>query len=453
MSFNEDILLYKHVELVHHEEIPENMTVKQFCFNKRRGKDYQLCQICKTNHTDWNEKTGRYNPICNDPVCHKKMRDKFLSNYKNKNGKDHDASDPDYQKKMLHNRKTSGLYEFKDGKKVPYASKYERDFLEFWERDLKLQSSTIDECSIYFHYMWEGKKRMYIPDYYSPDFNLIIEIKASDNKHPKILAVDKQTELLKDKAVIDSKSYNYIKIMDMNYEDLTELIKVLRARQLNEKIEDDDLFIIIPKDTRPVKDFKMPKLDFLTNKDEFKHEYIMNYYNSLTDINFSLILDKKTIPSEYIVDELLPTEYTVLRSSQLDKIDNYSKLNQIFKEFTVYYTKSYEKYIDQEFMSIYHKIDTSYYSVISLTRDNKYLDKVISAIIKPNKGKKLKYITVNTKLGYQVLVDTNQKYLSSLLYPHGIKNPFFTNYLAVPGTKMANYEIHITEEYSDWENK
>jgi hypothetical protein len=450
MVFSSEILLIEHVKDIHEDEIPEGLTVKQFIFNKRRGKDKQLCQICKINYTDWNEKLGRYNPICNDPACKAEMRRRFLENYKKKNGKNHNIQDPEYQKKMLHNRKTSGTYIFKDGTKVPYASKYERDFLECWELDLKMPGSTINECDIYFNYEWEGQSRIYIPDYYCAELNLIIEIKASDNKHPKILAVDKETEKLKDKAVMDSHSYNYIKIFDKKYDSLYELVNLLQNRYINDKLSDDDIFIVIPKDTRAVKEFEMPKLKFLQDKDIFLHNLMIKFYESLKLIELALVIDRDFVPPEYDTDEILQSPKTILRKDPIDSIHNSSKLNQIFKEFSLYYTKMYEKFINQDFLGVYLPLPVKQYSLIIIeAKDTKTVDKFTSLIYDH-----ASFITIITKIGFAIIIHgDNYKKINNWINKTNSKEirlELKNNLVPLPGTNQGNFTVLIDEERSNF---
>jgi len=203
LKFSDEKLLYIHIERQHGEDIPEDMSPKQYAFNLRRGKEYQLCTICKINKTKWNEKTGRYSLVCEEPVCKQTARQRFLDNYKKKNKKDHSINDPEIQQKMLYSKKNSGVYSFKDGGTVKYASEYEKDFLEILDLDLEYPSGidNIRECDIYFEYEYEGNKHFYMPDYYMKIYDLIIEIKSDDNTHPKIQAIDKETEKLKIKLL------------------------------------------------------------------------------------------------------------------------------------------------------------------------------------------------------------------------------------------------------------
>lgn len=450
-TFNDELTLFKHVEEIHGDEIPENVTTKQFIFNMRRGKDFQLCQICKINHTDWNEKTGRYKPICNDQACHDEMRRRFLENYKKKNGKDHSIDDPEMQKKMLYAKKNSGVYQFKDGTKIAFASQYEEDFLQCWEQDIQMPGKSIRECDVYFNYKYEGKDRTYIPDYYCEELNLVIEIKASDNTHPKILAVDKETELLKDKAVVESHQFNYIKIYDKKYESLYELVDVLQHIHLNDKINESDVFIVIPKDTRPIKQFKMPKLVFLQDKDVFSHEMMMRFYKTLEPLELALIIDKGVIPSEYDAYGDLLEDKTILRKSKIDSMEDKDRVNQVFREFTKYYTKSYEKFINQDFLGVFLPVPIKKYLIVNIyTKDIKIIDKFTNILLKD----KCKFITTMNKISHSIIVkETDVNKVKSWISRLGYKDTSLElrdNMIAVPGTNHGNFMVLLDEDRSDF---
>ena len=69
-----------------------------------------------------------------------------------------------------------------------------------------------------------------MPDYYLPNFNLIVEIKdggSNPNNHPKIQNVDKVKEELKDQALRNQTKYNFIKIVNKEYETFDFLIKAI----------------------------------------------------------------------------------------------------------------------------------------------------------------------------------------------------------------------------------
>lgn len=226
--------LLNHVSQEHADNIPENTTVKQYCFNRRNNKTFQLCVICKKNKTAWNEDTGHYNRFCSE-ACKLKAGEIADRNLKKKTGKNRKErlSDINLQRQMLKGRSISGEYTFKDGTKLSYVGSYEHDFLRFYEEDFNGDPIDILECPFTFDYKYEGSTHVYIPDYYIPSLNLIIEIKDggdNPNMHHKIQEVDKVKEKLKDKAVIDSKKFNFVKIYNKEYTNFLNIINIIRER-------------------------------------------------------------------------------------------------------------------------------------------------------------------------------------------------------------------------------
>ena len=105
--------LVSHIEKKHIEEIPDDMTPSQYVYYLRTGKKNGMCVICK-QPTGWNETTGKYNRFCNNPKCKEKYREIFKQRMINRYGKTTLLNDPEQQKKMLANRKISGIYRWRD---------------------------------------------------------------------------------------------------------------------------------------------------------------------------------------------------------------------------------------------------------------------------------------------------------------------------------------------------
>ena len=83
-----------------------------------------------------------------------------------------------------------------------------------------------------FFYEYEGKKHFYIPDVFIPSLNLEIEIKDggdNPNTHPKIMAVDKVKEQLKDAVMADKAvPFNYIKIVNKEYKKFFKYLEIAK---------------------------------------------------------------------------------------------------------------------------------------------------------------------------------------------------------------------------------
>jgi len=98
----------------------------------------------------------------------------------------------------------SGLY---------YQSSYEKDFLDNYYEKLNISRNKP------IKYIYKGKNLIYYPDYYLPEYNLIIEIKSNYYYRKRLnlnLAKKKQTE---------RQGYNFLFIIDKKYDKLETIIK------------------------------------------------------------------------------------------------------------------------------------------------------------------------------------------------------------------------------------
>ena len=218
-----------HISSVHSELMPTGWSYARYFYYIITGKQHGTCVVCK-NDTSWNEATQKYERFCTDPKCKEKYREMFKSRMMSKYGKVHLLDDPNQQRKMLANRKISGLYTFSNGKQIGYVGSYEHHFLKMLDRFLKFNPDDIMMPSPH-NYEYDYKnpddiinegKHIFIPDAYIPSLNLEIEIKQNTNMHPKLLKIDKVKELQKDATMRSLPNINYIKIVEKDY---TEFFK------------------------------------------------------------------------------------------------------------------------------------------------------------------------------------------------------------------------------------
>jgi len=228
-------LYVSHIESSHSESIPQDMTAWRFVYYLKTGKTHGSCIICKKD-TEWNEKTHKYHRFCNNPKCKEKYVETFRNRMIGKYGKVNLLNDPEQQKKMLANRKISGVYTWRDHvHETPYTGTYELSFLKFLDEVLEFNPEDVIGPSPHtYYYIYEGQKHFYIPDFFIPSLNLEIEIKEGTNNHPKIQAVDKVKERLKDEVMkSNSNSFNYIKIIEKNNFRFIEFLDETKKRFLN----------------------------------------------------------------------------------------------------------------------------------------------------------------------------------------------------------------------------
>lgn len=229
-----------HLERKHPDNIPEDMTPWQFSYYLRTGKLYGKCVVCGSK-TSWNGKTHKYNRFCEKKVCKDKYREVFKNRMIGKYGKTTLLNDPEQQKKMLANRRISGEYMWRDRvHKSSYTGSYERAFLEFLDQIMDFDPEDIMSPSPHtYYYIYEGKTHFYIPDFFIPSLNLEIEIKeGSDNPnlHPKIQAIDKAKEKLKDE-VMKKNEFNYVKIVNKEHDRFLEYLNLAKENAYDDSKE------------------------------------------------------------------------------------------------------------------------------------------------------------------------------------------------------------------------
>ena len=212
--------LMAHINKVHKNELPKNISAEQHMFNIRNNKTHGTCIIC-SNETKWNSNTNKYERLCS-LQCKEIYREQFKKRMMDKYGKEHLLNDAEQQKKMLANRKISGVYKWSDGGEVSYTGSYELDFLRFLDVVMKFGSNDVITPAPQTFYYHDGNnvKRFYIPDVYIPSLNLLVEIKdggSNPNNHHKIQRVDKDKEHRKDELMKKQNKYNFLKLTDKDY--------------------------------------------------------------------------------------------------------------------------------------------------------------------------------------------------------------------------------------------
>ena len=237
LKFKNKSYLVSHIEKKHGDQIPEGWSPSRYENYLRTGKMNGSCIVCK-EPTEWNDSTWKYNRICGNPKCVKAIADKAEKNCVEKLGKGRKEllEDPEMQRKMIYSKKNSGKYEWSNGEKIDnnnyYDSSTSKQFLEMLDVFLNLDPSDVYSPSPNtYPYKYEGKIHSYIPDHYIASLNLEIEIKEpkdNQNMHPKIQAVDKVKEKLKDEMMESRKDVNYIKINGNDYSEFFAYLNYLK---------------------------------------------------------------------------------------------------------------------------------------------------------------------------------------------------------------------------------
>lgn len=220
-------LLEKDVQRNYSEDLSyvmsKGVSLKQYMFNlrsKREPFNKYGRSIISGKPTDWNEVNGRYERLLPDE------REQYNKIFRERMKKVHKVEyitrNIDHQKKMLKNRKISGVYKYKNKYDIEYVGSYELDFIRHLESlgwgitDIESPSNKV------IMYEHKGSPHSYIPDFYLKSLDLFIEIKASDNNHYR--ARDIEMEFAKDVKMQDL-NLNYIKIMDKDYKEFDKIVK------------------------------------------------------------------------------------------------------------------------------------------------------------------------------------------------------------------------------------
>lgn len=222
--------LPSHIDKKHPEMIPEDYTASRVAFNTINKKTIGHCIICG-KETDWNEDKCRYERICNDPKCKKKYIKMTEERLKKARGitKKEMLSNPDFQNKMLKGRSISGTYKFSDGGKLEYVGSYEKNFLEFMDKFLKVKSSDIQAPGPTIEYYYDGKKHFWITDYYYIPYNLVLDIKdGGKNPNNREMPEYRAKQRAKEKAISQLGEYNYIRLTDNQFDQLIEIMLDLK---------------------------------------------------------------------------------------------------------------------------------------------------------------------------------------------------------------------------------
>lgn len=227
--------LITHVEDDHEDMFPQNYTPRRIVFNSINNKTHGTCVVCKKD-TDWNEKAGRYNRLCNDPRCREKMREDFKKNAMAKDGTYNYTADPKFQEKMLKGRKISSTYKFTDGGKIDYVGSYEKKFLEFVDKVMNIESKDIMGPGPTIEYQYNGGTHYWITDFYYVPANLVLDIKdGGKNPNNRDMIDYRKKQIAKENAIRDMKKYNYLRLTDNDFSQFMEVLADLKSMALDMK--------------------------------------------------------------------------------------------------------------------------------------------------------------------------------------------------------------------------
>ena len=295
--------LISHIDNKHADLIPEGYTAARIVFDKvnHNTEGHGICRVCK-RPTSWSEKTGRYNVLCNNPLCRQKMRDEYKKNMLRVKGTYNILNDPEQQKLMLSHRKISGVYNHSDGGKIAYTGTYEKSFLEFIDTVMQIPSKDIISPGPTLEYEYNGKKHFYIADFLYLPYNLIIEIKDGGSnpnmQHSVGRDSSREKTIEKERVITNRGEYNYLRLTNNQFQQFIEVIMDIKQKimegiedktiRVNESFVDEEdyitsQYIIESNVSEDIKSIKTPEelYKFVISNITYKHN---NKFNTPEDV-------------------------------------------------------------------------------------------------------------------------------------------------------------------------
>lgn len=225
-----------HIEEVHPYELPKDFTALRYVFNyvnKKPLSYHGKCTECG-GPTPWDENAGRYKRQCGSKKCHDSYVKKFEDNMIRTTGNTRISQTEDGQKKMLANRKISGTYKFKNGKEKTYTGSYEKKALEFMDLVMNIDPDDLMCPGPILEYKFEGKKHIYITDFYYQPYDLVIEVKdGGDNPNKRNMPEYRAKQIAKEEYIIKKTNYNYLRLTDNNLQQLLAVFMDLKMQLVN----------------------------------------------------------------------------------------------------------------------------------------------------------------------------------------------------------------------------
>ena len=415
--------LIKHIDKKHEELIPQGYSSARLVYNQVNKIDHGKCRVCG-KLTSWNEKSGRYNVLCDNPKCKEHMREEYKKNMLRVRGTYNILNDPEQQKKMLANRSISGSYKFSDGGILTYTGSYEKKCLEFMDVVMQIPSKDILSPGPTIEYEYNGSKHFYITDFYYIPYNLIIEVKDGgdnlNNKDSSSMRASREKTIEKERIITDRGEYNYIRLTNNDFSQLLDVFMTIKEKllegdvsktyKINESVI-NDYFIegnIISKIKNALKidtntKFNIHKAsisDFnkFYNNNDFFIESLFDKESDLTDEKAQIIANNiasinisikyKTVDIYLIKNSLLNNKYDLHKSNKFnDKSYSIVFPLNLFRSNEHYYVKElfharyFNNVIDnREYREVkmgYHKMSPQVQWLADIDNNHKINESVI----------------------------------------------------------------------------
>ena len=228
--------LIDHVARKHEELIPENYSASRVVYESINKTDHGTCMICKKPVYEWNEKTSRYNNLCNNPHCREEVRRIALERHIKTYNAPTLLNNPEHQEKMLANRHISGRYKYSDGTIFTYTGKYEKSALEFMDKVMNISSKDIQMPGPILEYEYNGEKHSWITDIYYIPANLIIEVKdGGNNPNNRNMPEYRGKQKAKEVMITELGKFNYLRLTNNYFSQLLEALAEIKYENMDQK--------------------------------------------------------------------------------------------------------------------------------------------------------------------------------------------------------------------------
>lgn len=228
--------LIDHVAGKHEELIPENYSASRVVYESINKTDHGTCMICKKPVYEWNEKTSRYNNLCNNPHCREEVRRIALERHIKTYNAPTLLNNPEHQEKMLANRHISGRYKYSDGTVFTYTGKYEKSALEFMDKVMNIPSKDIQMPGPILEYEYNGEKHSWITDIYYIPANLIIEVKdGGNNPNNRNMPEYRGKQKAKEIMITELGKFNYLRLTNNDFSQLLEALAEIKYENIDQK--------------------------------------------------------------------------------------------------------------------------------------------------------------------------------------------------------------------------
>lgn len=258
--------LGNHIDDKHYDLIPKGYTANRIAFNTINKKEHGRCVVCG-KESPWNEDKCRYDRFCGDKKCIKK----YAENAEKNTGQHKKMKDMEYQANVMQTgRKISGVYTFTDGNKMNYVGSYERNFLEFMDKIMKVKYEDIQQPGPTIEYEYNSKKHKWITDFYYIPYNLAFDIKdGGDNPNTRPMKEYREKQIAKEKAIVKQGKYNYIRATNNEYEQVFNMMAELKELMYDENPNQ--------KPIHRIHEFMSPGMFSLPRQDSPDSVYLLSY--------------------------------------------------------------------------------------------------------------------------------------------------------------------------------